>query len=241
MSDFLKGKRPTIVAHRGASGSAPENTLAAFRRALEIGATALELDVHCTADGQVVVMHDATVERTTDGSGAIAQMTLAQLQKLDAGAWRGAEFAGERVPTLAEVCRLARNRAFLFVEIKAEGIAAAVLDVLAAEKMEGQAILISFSADNIRRAKELRSDVATGLLTMQASDMDRLAALGADALCIHYPAATEELARALHAADRLLNVWTVNDPEEIRRMAKLGADFITTDYPEQGLAALAAG
>lgn len=238
MSPTLKPQHPTIIAHRGASGAAPENTLASFRAALETGATALELDVHRTADGEIVVIHDATVDRTTDGAGRVSEMTLDAIRRLDAGSWRGPEFAGERVPTLAEVCRLARGRAFLFVELKADGIADDVLDRLTAEGMDGQSILISFSAGNLRRAKELRSDVATGLLTTEGSDARRLAELDADALCLHYRAATEDLARSLHADDRLLMVWTVNEPDEIRRMAALGADFIATDYPDRGLRAL---
>ncbi|MDH7569578.1 MAG: glycerophosphodiester phosphodiesterase family protein, partial [Armatimonadota bacterium] len=147
----LARRRPVIVAHRGASGAAPENTLAAFRRALELGVPMLELDVHRSADGTIVVLHDATVDRTTDGSGAVAQMTLNEIRRLDAGVKKGPQFAGERIPTLAEVCALARGRAFLFVEVKAEGIADDVLRVLDEGGMTPYSIPISFSAANVRR------------------------------------------------------------------------------------------
>lgn len=231
-------RRPVVVAHRGDSAAAPENTLIAFRRALDLGVPGLELDVHRTADGQIIAMHDATVDRTTDGSGAIASLTFAEIRRLDAGAWKGPEFAGERVPTLAEVCEVARGRAFLFVEIKAEGIAAEVLRILKETGMEGQAIPISFSAANVRQVKELRPEMTVGFLTSHAEDLPRLDELGAEAFCVHYKAATEAMAQQLHQADRLLSVWTVNDPDEMRRMAQLGADFLTSDYPARALEVL---
>lgn len=231
-------ERPVVVAHRGASAEAPGNTLAAFRRALERGARAMEMDVHRTADGHLVVIHDATVDRTTDGSGAIAAMTLDAIRRLDAGAWKGDAFKGERIPTLAEVCQLARGRAFLVVEIKAEGIADQVIALLEAEGVLGQSILISFSVDTVRRAKELRPDATVGLLTGRADDLPRVAELGLDAFCPHFAAATEAMARDLHAADRVLSVWTVNDEEAIRRMAAIGADFITSDDPALALSVL---
>ncbi|MBN1485023.1 MAG: hypothetical protein JXA37_09900 [Chloroflexia bacterium] len=106
------------IAHRGASDKAPENTLVAFQRALELGADALEFDVHLTADGQVVVIHDATVDRTTDGSGEVAEMTLEVLRQLDAGVSTHSRFAGQPIPTLAEVVELTTERIGLFIEVK---------------------------------------------------------------------------------------------------------------------------
>jgi glycerophosphoryl diester phosphodiesterase len=110
--------QPELTAHRGNSGLAPENTLAAFGKALETAAQWIELDAHRSADGEVVVMHDATVGRTTNGHGAIAELTLAELKKLDAGSWFGPEFVGEPVPTLAEVVALVGSRIRLNVEVK---------------------------------------------------------------------------------------------------------------------------
>lgn len=226
-------RRPAIVAHRGASGTAPENTLVAFRRALEKSPDAIELDVHRTADGHIVVIHDAKVDRTTNGSGLVAQMTLDAIRSLDAGSWKGAEFAGERIPTLAEVCALVRGRTYLFVEIKAEGIADDVLQVLESEGMAGYAIPISFSAANVRRVRELRPDMAVGFISTRAEDCRIAADLGADVFCLQYRAVTEQIVQDLHAQERLISVWTVNDPEEMRRMAALGVDFLTTDYVER--------
>jgi glycerophosphoryl diester phosphodiesterase len=106
------------IAHRGASDRNPENTLVAFERALELGADALELDIHSSADGEVVVIHDATVDRTTDGDGEVAEMTLEELRQLDAGSWKHSRFSGQCIPTLREVLELACDRAQFFIELK---------------------------------------------------------------------------------------------------------------------------
>ena len=110
-----------MVAHRGASGLAPENTLAAFRKALEVGADAFELDVRLTRDGRAVVMHDRRVDRTTTGRGLVGTHTLEELKSLDAGSWYGAEFAGEEVPTLEEVFDTFPQELPIYVELKAKG------------------------------------------------------------------------------------------------------------------------
>ncbi|HEX3000283.1 MAG TPA: glycerophosphodiester phosphodiesterase family protein [Armatimonadota bacterium] len=235
---FQVMKEPVIVAHRGTSGTAPENTLVAFRRAIELGFTALELDVHRTADGEIVVMHDGKVDRTTDGSGLLSEMTLAQVKALDAGSWKDAEFAGERVPTLKEVCDLVRGRAFTLVEIKDEGITDEVLRVLQDEKYDDQVAIISFSADNMRRTHELRPDIPAGFLTGKAEDLALAEEMGMDALCLEYHAATADVARALHAKNMVLNVWTMDNPEAVREMAAIGGDFLTSNFPEMARDAL---
>src|SRR5436309_263912 len=125
------GAPPFIVAHRGASALAPENTLAAFRRALEAGAPAVECDVHLTADGAPIVIHDARVDRTTNGTGEVASLTLAALRALDAGGWFDPRFAGERLPTLEETLAIAAGRSRVFVELKPGGGAALVDRALA--------------------------------------------------------------------------------------------------------------
>ena len=134
-TDLLDRSRPLVIAHRGASGSAPENTMAAFSLAVERGAEVVELDVQMTADGYPVVIHNATVNRTTDGTGLVREKTLAELQTLDAGSWFETRFAGERVPTLEEVVTWARGRVALAIEIKNtpfhyRGIEASVTGVL---------------------------------------------------------------------------------------------------------------
>lgn len=133
------------IAHRGASDKAPENTLVAFERALEQGADALECDVHLSADGEVIVIHDETVDRTTDGHGPVAEMTVAELQRLDAGSWKDRRFAGQRIPTLSEVSELARGRAQLFIELKGASpeLPARVVQVLRESGVAEQAWLFT--------------------------------------------------------------------------------------------------
>lgn len=159
------------VAHRGASDRYPENTLLAFERALEAGADAIECDVHLTADGEVVVIHDATVDRTTNGHGEVAALTLDELRQLDAGSWKDARFSGQRIPTLREVAELVRGRVPLFVEVKGRSpeLPARLVDVLRAGGVQDQVWL--FTADNEclrqlhRLAPEMRVRWREGLET----------------------------------------------------------------------------
>ncbi|WP_281166722.1 glycerophosphodiester phosphodiesterase [Paenibacillus ginsengihumi] len=118
MAQQNAAKKPLVIGHRGAAGEAPENTLASFRLALEQGADAVELDVHMSADGEIIVCHDATVNRTTDGQGAISTMSTAELRQLDAGRWFHERFAGERLPLLEEAFRLVPDNIMIHVEIK---------------------------------------------------------------------------------------------------------------------------
>lgn len=165
-SSAWKGHRPWAIAHRGASLEAPENTLAAFQRAMELGADFIELDVHQTLDGHVVVIHDETVDRTTDGSGWVGKMTLGELRGLDAGGWMDNRFAGERVPTLWEVLQLTRGQVGLAIEIKAgsvryPGIEAAIAWLLRVSGRREDVIVISNDCRAIARLRQLDSRIAT--------------------------------------------------------------------------------
>jgi glycerophosphoryl diester phosphodiesterase len=228
------------VAHRGAAGDglAPENTLAAFEMAIALGTDAIECDVHGTADRAVVVMHDAKVDRTTNGKGAIAEMTHDAIKRLDAGAWKGAPFAGEQVPTLREMLKRIAGRALSIIEVKAPGIARAVVeDVVAAGSVES-AVIFSFDETAVREAREADSRIATALLiggkpiesSEQLQDLvKRTADLGAGAIAPGAGAVTPDLVRAFHAAGLKVWVWTVNEPEQMRRFRALGVDAIITD------------
>ena len=134
------------VAHRGASSYAPENTFAAFNKALELGASHVELDVHFSRDGHIVVIHDDTLDRTTDGSGAVADKTLVELRSLDAGSWFGPAYSGERIRTLAEIFEQYKGRLYFHVEIKAraEGLASRTADMVRAHGMTKDVTFTSF-------------------------------------------------------------------------------------------------
>jgi len=243
--------KPLILGHRGASAYAPENTLAAFRLALEQGADGFELDVTLSSDQVVVVIHDDTVDRTTDGHGRVDALTLSQLQQLDASAPGkfGAQFKGARLPTLDEVFRAvgaapAEEAAppFINVELKRDTspgcqLAAQVVALIRAHGLERQVLLSSFYTDNLQRAKRLAPEVPAGLLFAPDEPLRMLGTLcfpGLRAEAEHPPAA---LVNALtlrwwHRRGRRVNTWTVNTEAALRRVMRLGVDGVITNVPD---------
>ena len=216
-----------IYAHRGASAIHPENTLRAFRHALAIGVDGIELDVHATADGIPVVIHDRAVERTTDGAGYVDEMPLARLATFDAG-------DGERVPTLADVLALVGDAAHLDIEIKGAGIERAVLEVIA-EYPDVRWAISSFAWDTLRAVRQLDSVAEIWPLTERvADDLFAVATeLESPAVSLFTGAYTDESAVSLNNAGLRVVVWTVNDPREARRVADLGAFALCTDDPQR--------
>src|SRR6266542_6343983 len=238
------GGPPTIIAHRGASKAAPENTLAAFRTAIEQGAKLVECDVHLSADGVPVVMHDDRLDRTTDGSGAIAERTLAELKKLDAGAWFDDVFRAEPVPTLAEALDLCAGRARLVVELKRGGGEALVAASLAEiDQRACDVAVISFGPEEVREMARRCPDLPLGFLvtrqTVAEHGVDRLLSgvreLGAGFFSPQESAVDDELVAAARTADVPLSVWTVDDTARMRALAQLGVDAITTNVPDVAL------
>src|SRR5215211_5905099 len=215
-----------IYAHRGASANHPENTLRAFRHALAVGVDGIELDVHATADGIPVVIHDRDVGRTTDGAGFVDDIPLARLETFDAG-------DGERVPTLAEVLALVGDAALLDVEIKGTGIERAVLDVLAQYPAVTWAIS-SFAWDTLRAVRRLDPFAEVWPLAERVGDdlLAIAAELASPIVSLFTGAYTAETAARLHNAGLRAVVWTVNDPREARRVTDLGAFALCTDDPQ---------
>ena len=228
------------VAHRGASGPglAPENTLAAFEMAIRIGADAIECDVHATADGHVVVMHDEKVDRTTNGKGAIAGMPLEAIKRLDAGGWKDAKFAGELVPTLREMLTMIAGRAISIIEVKAPKIADAVVeDIISAGSVES-AVVFSFDADAVRDVRALDPKIATAFLVSGKGPVDaaavsdlvaRTQGLGAQAVAPCLAMVTPEFIHAFHGPGLKVWVWTVNEPADMKRLYQMGVDAIISD------------
>jgi glycerophosphoryl diester phosphodiesterase len=240
-----QGRPPVVVAHRGASGLAPENTLAAFRLAVEQGAPCVECDVHLTADGVPIVIHDATVDRTTNGSGAVSAMRFEDLRRLDAGAWRGGEFTGERLPTLDETLAACAGRARLVVELKAGGGEALVDAALAAiDAAAGTDVaVISFGPDEVRLTARKRPDLPLGFLITKGHLTQHgvpaaLAAardFGATFFSPNEAPVDAALVDAAHAVGLPVSVWTVDDPARMAALASLGVDAITTNRPDVAL------
>ncbi|NPV45313.1 MAG: glycerophosphodiester phosphodiesterase [Armatimonadetes bacterium] len=226
-----------LMAHRGASGLAPENTLAAFRLALDYQPDWFELDVHATADGEIVVMHDATVDRTTNGTGAIAGLTLAEIRGLDAGSWKGAEFAGEPVPLLAEVVELAGDRVRLNVEIKGgpdlPATAARVVDILRAGGVLGRSEVSSFDLSAVKAVQALTDEPALALITSRPEDLETVIEHGLGWLNLHYAGVSADLVARAHAAGVGICAWTINDLTRWDEFKTLGVDIFCTDLAHQ--------
>lgn len=239
---------PLVVAHRGASAFAPENTLASYREALARGALAAETDVHLSADGRVVVMHDPTVERTTGVPGAVAEMTWDALRALDAGAWFGSAFAGEPVPELGEVLDLVRGRMVLCVEIKAgAGVVEAVRAEVDARAMRPDVVVFSFDPAAVAAAKAAMPDVPAVLLIRRQDTpgvddavLAQARALRADAVGFDHRALTPSLVEVAHAAGLPVFSWVVNDAADLERVVAWGVDVVISDAPDRVAGWLAA-
>lgn len=234
--------KPLVIAHRGASSYAPENTPAAFDLALRMGARDLELDVHASRDDQVVVIHDETVDRTTDGAGPVTGHALAALKALDAGAWFDPRFAGERIPTLAEVLERYRGRAHLHVEIKGHspGLSARTVDLIRRHGMASDVTLTSFQQERLLEIRACAPELPTGWLVAEAGDetVVQARALGVTQLCPRAPAVTPELVRRLHGEGFVVRAWGVANEDLMRRVAQAGADGMTVNFPDRLIAYL---
>ena len=236
-------KRPVCYAHRGARARAPENTLLAFRLAFDLGANAVECDVQRSRDGRLVIIHDGTVDRTTDGCGWVAEMSFAELRGLNVG-------RGERIPTLEETLALARERGGgVNLEVKGESVAEALetAEALMAalrgleEGMRVRVLVSSFAHPAIALLKARLPWLRTGaLFGDEWRGRDLLApalAVGAEAIHPGLRLVTPELVRRVHDAGLAVNVWTVNRPAVMRRLIAWGVDGIFSDYPERVVAA----
>jgi len=242
--------RPVVVGHRGAAGHAPENTMVAFERGLALGADVVECDVHLTSDGHLVVIHDDTVDRTTNGTGPVRALTLEQIRNLDAGSWRGPEFAGARVPTLSELLDFVRGRCRIAIEVKPEhgssprdgAIERALAECLRAAGMARDAFVISFDHAVVKRVRSLCPEVTAGVLYV-ARPIDPVAmarAASARLLMPMWELVTPELVAEAHEAGMLVFPWTPNDSAAIGWLLSIGVDGVGSDYPDRVRAALSA-
>jgi glycerophosphoryl diester phosphodiesterase len=229
---------PWVIGHRGASAHAPENTLEAFRRAVELGASGIETDVRMTRDGRFVLLHDARVNRTTDGSGSIDQLGLDAARKLDAGSWFGEEFAGERVPTLEEAIDLgAKLNVWLYLELKLEiesAMAYALVDTLRRARRLERVVLLSFDAATLDLLRSTDPRVLTGLLAGRSGPtIEAARRAGARLLAPNHQRITPRMVRRAHEAGLAVVAWTVNARREMRRLLEMDVDGIMTDWPDR--------
>jgi len=222
--------RPILGGHRGNPGDHPENTMASFRSAVALGCDMVECDLHMSADGELVVIHDERVDRTTDGRGAVRATTVAELRELDAG-------AGERLPLLDELLDLVRDRVGFVIELKQGSLPYPGFDALLVERLRRWEMLdqtagISFHHAWIGAMKKMEPRLPCGILEVVGSDpLQLLRDTGADLYSPHYSNSTPELVRRVHGAGAFFGVWTVDDEAGLEQCLRAGVDAIFTNRP----------
>lgn len=216
-----------IVGHRGAAGHAPENTLLSFRTAIELGCRAVEMDAHLSKDGEVVVIHDAKVDRVTDGRGAVRKMTVSELKSLRLP-------HGQRLPTLREVIQVCRGKVQMHIELKARGTAEPVADLIKEFGIESEVVILSFKIGLLKRIKRLnpRLRVTYLFLRKPLRLWSIVRKVPIDVIGPRMRLATEKLVRKAHALGCKVYVHVVNDPTSAERMTALRVDAFCTDVPK---------
>lgn len=242
-----KSQKPVIIAHRGASGVAPENTMAAIQKALEAKADWIEIDIYATRDEALVLMHDKTVDRTTNGKGLITDLTLYEVKKLDAGSWFDKSYRGEQVPTLGEVLLFVKGRVKLLIEVKkgGNGLEKNLVKLIQKYKASDWCIVQSFDPAVVKEVKRLAPEIpvhqlvvgnltllplhyTTSLQTGRITQYDQVEAINPN---IWFT--TAGLVAHLHARKQKVHVWTVNNLQEIPTLVAMGVDGIITNYPAE--------
>ncbi|WP_173915474.1 glycerophosphodiester phosphodiesterase [Halobacillus sp. Marseille-Q1614] len=239
-----KDRKQTLnIAHRGASGYAPENTIAAFDKAVEMKADMFEVDVQMSKDGELVLIHDTTLDRTTDGSGNVGDFTYEELQKLDAGSWFGEEFAGEKIPTLGEVLDKYRGKIGILIELKSPALYPGIEEKVAEElkarnldKPENDKIIVqSFNHESVQKVHELLPSMPLGVLLGNTEVTDeQLSEFASYAEYFNPNKAmiTKEFVDRLHSFDLQTQPYTVRDQASADYLLKAGVDGIITDFPD---------
>jgi len=232
------------IAHRGASAVAPENTLAAFKEAVRLGADMIELDVRLCSDGTIVVFHDRDLTRTTDGTGPVEDLTLAELKRLDAGSWFSERFKGERIPTLEEAIQaISSSRIELCIEIKIDKgredlrrqLVAGTIAIIDRTCFRDRVVMASFDRESIRISHASHPDIRTGLIFNKDEVWAECAEesyAGIDFLSARWNIITAERVAAAHREGRKVIAWTIDREEELNHILPLSVDAVASNNPE---------
>ena len=228
-------------AHRGASGHAPENTIGAVEKAIAQGAAMSEIDIQQTADDRFAVFHDNLLERTTNGTGPLWSKTLAELQTLDAGSWFGPEWEGERIPSLEEMLEVTRGRLPLNIELKLHGHERGLVDLairaLHDNNIEDhcpqKTMVTSFDHQVAAAIKRADPALTVGAILGKQQFHDGIFTFPVDVLSAEYALVDEDFMARATGAGKQVHVWTVNEPDEFRRMIDLGVDAVITNFPDR--------
>jgi glycerophosphoryl diester phosphodiesterase len=251
---FYNQKYPVaVIAHRGFDDRAPENTMVSFRKAYEVGASMIELDVHLTKDGEVVIMHDITIDRTTNGNGFVKDKTLDELKQLDAGSKYSKVFAGEKIPTLDEVLAFAKDKISVNIEIKSEavsdntpkpgtGIEEKVVNIVKKYNMEEYVMVSAFKGKALKRIKAFSPKISTGLLMVSdglfRSHIEYVSTVKADAVHEFSKFVSKSDISKSKKYNIRENVWTVNDPHTMGKLIDRGVSGLITDRPDLAIRVL---
>ena len=233
-----------LIAHRGASGYAPENTMAAFRKAVAMGLNFIETDLQLSRDARFVAIHDDTVNRTTNGQGSVHDLSLAELRRLDAGSWFGSSFTGERIPTLEEILDFAKRHDVVFyLELKPGGSWGGEHALIGALRESGEiprVVVISFDAVIVAAVRKAEPTLMTGLLYEGQNEkpIEKALEIGARQLVIRGDLVTPAMIAEAKRNDLQVICWTVNHPAHMRLLAAAGVDGIMSDYPDRLIATL---
>lgn len=216
-----------VVGHRGAAGVEPENTIRGFRYALELGVDYTECDVHLTKDNRLIVMHDETVDRTTNGTGAIRDLTFAEIRSLDAG-------KGEGVPTLSEVLEVVKNKAILLIELKGERVEKQAVQTVKKMNMDEQVVFTSFHLDRIHKVKRIDHSLKVGVIFGQPPEDFCQQALdaGAVGIGINYNSLDQDLVDEAHSHELDVRAWNPDTVPDMKKMIDFGVDGVSSNRPD---------
>jgi glycerophosphoryl diester phosphodiesterase len=229
-----------VIAHRGASAYAPENTMAAFDLALQMGACQLELDVQLTGDEHIVVIHDDTVKRTTNAVGLVISYTLAALKNLDAGSWFGIQFVGERIPTLEEVLKRYKGQVHFHIEIKGQSpnLSSRTADLIRKYDMQEQVTITSFQKKRLEEMRSYAPEFTTAWLIVAARKpiIAQAQELGFSQLCPLANLVTPRLVNRIHEEGLLVRAWGVKTEKLMHKVVQAEADGMTVNFPDKLIA-----
>jgi len=234
-------RRIFVIGHRGAPRLAPENTIPSFKRAVEAGVDFIELDVRVTRDDVLVIMHDPTVDRTTNGTGRVSELTLAEISELDAGSWFSDEYKGVSVPTLKSVFEEIGDSVGYAIELKVKGIEEKVVNLIREFDLVSNTIVLSSLWDSLKKVRELESRLTTmgDMPSPTLENLTKAISQYVNIVSIHETMLEREFVRECHRRGIMVNAWPVNTLHELTHCIQSEVDFITTDRPRLILSALA--
>jgi glycerophosphoryl diester phosphodiesterase len=237
----VENKKPIIIAHRGASAYAPENTMAAFQKAVDLSADGIEFDVKCSKDGEMVIIHDQTLDRTTNGHGKVVEKSLKDLRNLDAGTWFSSEFVGEKIPILSEVLEEFSKRLLINIELTnyssiSDGLANKAANLVKQMGVENRVFFSSFHPYNLFITRKILPNVPTALLALPGKKgwifrSNLMRWLSPYMIHPFYRDVDKRFIKKQHQKNRKVNVWTVNTEMQIKKLLKENVDGLITDDP----------